>query len=644
MIDATPWGPVGYITYKRTYARRLEKVDHPSSPKSALKEQAAANLTEEWPDTVDRVVRSLDRQLGLKLEKDDEVFFRQAMLTLKGSVAGRFLWQLGTPTVEKLGLLSLQNCAMTVVDDPIRPFTWTMDALMLGCGVGYNLQKENVAKLPVVRSVEITRRDTSDAHFIVPDSREGWVELLRKTLKAHFITGKSFSFSTICIRSKGAPIKGFGGVASGPEELCQGILKINEILNLKAGAKISTVDALDLMNIIGSIVVAGNVRRSAQLALGDMDDVGFLNAKRWDLGAIPNWRSMSNNSVVCNDINKLPPSFWESYHGNGEPYGLINLKLSRQVGRLGEVEYPDPDVNGYNPCGEQSLANFETCCLSEIFLPNLKSMEEFKRLARILYRINKHSLALKCHARETEEIVHKHMRMGIGITGYMQASPEQKSWLSPVYKELREYDKIYSKKWGWPQSIKLTTIKPSGTLSLLAGVTPGCHPAFSQYFIRRIRVSSGSFLVDQCRKHGYHVEPQLNFDGTQDPSTVVVEFPCMYPKNTLVAKDVTALDQLEHVKWLQTNWSDNAVSCTIYYEPEELAGIKKWLLENYNHSIKTCSFLLKQNHGFLQAPYEEISQETYMKLREKVRPITQTHVDEDAFEIADCDHRGCPTK
>ena len=110
------------------------------------------------------------------------------------------------------------------------------------------------------------------------------------------------------------------------------------------------------MNIIGSIVVAGNVRRSAQIAIGDMDDLQFLNAKRWDLGNIPSWRAMSNNSVVCNDISKLPEQFWDGYRGNGEPYGLINLGLARAVGRSGDTSYPDPEVAGFNPCAEQSLA------------------------------------------------------------------------------------------------------------------------------------------------------------------------------------------------------------------------------------------------------------------------------------------------
>jgi ribonucleoside-triphosphate reductase len=643
MDQQTPWGPVGYITYKRTYARRLKKTFDPSQSENSQDVERLQD-SEEWPDTINRVICGIRDQLKLDFSPKEEDFFRRSMLLLKGSVAGRFLWQLGTKTVDRLGLLSLQNCALTVVNDPIRPFTWTMDALMLGCGVGYNIQREFIAKLPQVKKVVITRNDASDADFIVPDNREGWVELLRKTLKAHFITGKSFSFSTICIRSKGAPIRGFGGVASGPEELCQGILKISEILNRRAGGFISTIEALDMMNIIGSIVVAGNVRRSAQLALGDMDDDDFMRAKRWDLGTIPNWRSMSNNSVVCNDIHSLPASFWDSYDGNGEPYGLINLELSRKVGRLGETQYPDPDVMGYNPCGEQSLAPYETCCLSEIFLPHVASYDEMMELTRLLYRINKHSLALNCHAPETEAIVHRHMRMGIGITGYMQASEVQKSWLSSIYAELRDYDRLYSDKNHWPTSIKLTTVKPSGTLSLLAGVTPGCHPAFSHYFIRRIRVAAGSRLVDHCRKHGYHVEPQINFDGTQDPSTVVVEFPCSYPPHTKVARDITAVDQLEHVKWLQTNWSDNSVSCTIYYEHEELPQIKSWLLKNYNEGIKTCSFLLKQKHGFVQAPYEEISKAEFEELSSRVRPITQTSIDEDAFDVADCDHRGCPVR
>ena len=628
----TPWGPLGYVTYKRTYARRLN-------------ENNANSKTEEFENTVDRIVKASDKQLKVGFSPEEEKRLKEILLGLKGSVAGRFMWQLGTKTIDRLGLMSLQNCAFTVVNEPVRPFTWAMDALMLGSGVGYNIQREYVYELPKLkRKVRIIRKDTNDADFIVPDSREGWVKLLRKTLESHFITGEGFTYSTICVRGKGTPIKGFGGVASGPEELCWGIREISKLLNSRAGKKARPIDCLDIMNIIGYIVVAGNVRRSAQIAIGDYDDIQYLEAKRWDLG-IPNWRAMSNNSVVCNDISLLPEQFWEGYNGNGEPYGLINLKLSREIGRTGDTNYPDPDVAGYNPCAEQSLAPFETCCLAEIHLPNIESQEELIEVAIYLYRINKHSLALPCHAKETEDIVHKNMRMGIGITGYCMATEEQQSWLEETYKELRDFDVNYSKEKGFPPSIKLTTVKPSGTLSLLSGVTPGAHPGYSHYHIRRIRMASDSALVQVCKQNGYKVEFQRNFDGSDDTNTVVVEFPCKFPENTVVSKDMKALEQLELVKKLQTEWSDNSVSVTIYYRKEELDGIREWLNSNYNNNLKTVSFLLHSEHGFDQAPLEEIDRQKYEDMVKSVKPITNCEVNEEDIKGSfECATGACPIK
>lgn len=629
----TPWGEVGYLTYKRTYARRLDEanVDSP---------------TEEFPDTVARIVNAANSQLGCNFSPTEQTELSKIFLDLKGSVAGRFWWQLGTKTVDQLGLLSLQNCAFTNVDEPIRPFTWAMDALMLGSGVGYNIQRKNVYQLPKLKGeITITRLDTADADFILADTREGWVKLLGKILKAHFYSGEGFSYSTMLIRGKGAPIKGFGGTASGPEELCDGLHQIHKILNTRANRKLEPIDCLDIMNIIGQIVVAGNVRRSAQIALGDYDDETYLKAKRWDLGAIPNWRAMSNNSVVCDDSTKLPQLFWDTYE-QGEPYGLINLDLSRKIGRIGETEYPDPNVEGYNPCAEQSLADKETCCLAEIFLPNISNYEEFLKVMTYLYRINKHSLALPCHLKETEAIVHANMRMGIGVTGVYQATEEQRSWLASAYKYLRAYDDEYSKANGFPPSVKLTTVKPSGTLSLLAGVTPGGHPSpAGPYYLRRIRISNGSPLVDVCKSHGFNVEPQQLFDGSMDNSTMVAEFPCSVPETTPIGGDISAVDQLELVKWLQANWSDNSVSVTIYYKKEELDAIKEWLSENYINNVKTVSFLLYTGHGFIQAPYETISKEEYDRRKEGTTPITSIDNSiDDMDESAGCEGGACPVK
>lgn len=631
----TPWSSVGYLTYKRTYARRLNEHDI-NSP------------TEEWSDTIDRIIRGCDGQLGVGFTGEEKDRLRGHLYGLRGTVAGRFLWQLGTSTVDRLGLASLQNCACVCVDEPIRPFTWTMDFLMLGCGVGFNIQREYVYKLPKVLQdfSRPTRRDNAGADFIVPDTREGWVKLLEYTLRSAFIIGdkRTFSYSTQLIRGQGAPIKGFGGTASGPEILCKGIGEIAGILEDRRGKQLRPIDCLDIMNIIGAIVVAGNVRRSAEIAIGDMDDFQYIRSKRWDLGNIPNWRSNSNNSVVCNDFGLLPEEIWKGYTGTGEPFGLINLKAARSFGRTGERQYSDKEVIGFNPCAEQGLANYETCCLAEIFLPNIRNRDELFDVASLLYRVCKHSLNLPCHNKETEEIVHRNQRMGIGITGYLQATEEQRSWLKETYEQLREFDKEYSAERGFPPSIKLTTIKPSGTLSLLPGVTPGCHPAYARHLIRRIRLAADSQLIPIIKDAGYHVEPVVGFDGTPDRSTYVAEFPFSYPEGTTLARDMSAIDQLEIVRRLQAEWSDNAVSCTVYYRKEELPAIKEYLSKYYNKHFKSLSFLLHNEHGFAQAPLEEITEDEYNRLVKKTKIITS--VDNAEFESDDesCLGGVCPIK
>jgi len=629
----TPWGEIGYITFKRTYARRLRE-DDPNSK------------TEEFWQVIQRELEATDKQLGVGFTMAEKERYATTRLQLKWSVAGRFMWQLGTKTVDRLGLPSLQNCAFTLVNEPIRPFTWAMDMLMLGSGVGYNIQKQHVYQLPKLkRKIKIVRQDDESADFIVPDTREGWVKLLGKVLKAHFYSGEGFTYSTQLIRGKDAPIKGFGGTASGPEELCWGINEIHKLLNSRSNQKLRPIDCLDIMNIIGYIVVAGNVRRSAQISIGDYDDLEYLKAKRWDLGPIPNWRSMSNNSIVApDDLTDLLQEFWDTYI-QGEPYGLINLKLSKLIGRTGETQYPDPDVEGYNPCAEQSLVDKETCCLAEVYLPNIESYNELQEVLSFAYRVNKHSLALHCSLKETEAIVNRNMRMGIGMTGILQATAEQRGWLSDAYVWLRKYDERYSLMKGFPTSIKLTTVKPSGTLSLLAGVTPGVHPnPAGPYYIRRVRISAASPLIDVCRRHGYHIEPQVNFDGSADKTTMVVSFPCQLPATTPVAANFTWREQLDNVREMQRVWSDNSVSCTVYYKKEDLPDIMLYLVTHFPTEMKTVSFLLYHGHGFNQAPYETITQEQYNQMRAGTTPITSIDVRETDFELEECNTGACPIK
>ena len=596
-----PWGfdGLGYVVFKRTYARTLDEKE---------------NTTEEWWQTLRRVVDGAEA-IGAGLTDDESERLFDYMFNLKASVGGRMLWQLGTPNNERLGGDSLVNCWFVDLTKP-EDFSWMFERLMLGGGVGFSVTDPDT--LGVVRQGTVQHLNEVDADYIVPDKREGWAQAVLLALRTYLGDEDDptyLTYNTSLIRPAGAPIRTFGGKASGPGILVEGIEKITAVLNGAVGRHMTSVEVLDIANIIGSGVVAGNVRRSAEIALGRPDDVEYLNAKRWDLGTIPMHRAMSNNSVVVDDINELPEEFWEGYSGNGEPYGLFNLTASQMWGRVSEV-LPDQSIVGTNPCAEIGLANRESCNLSEVFLPNVESKEEFMDIAGLLYKVQKAIAAMPYLDRESDEITSQNMRLGLGVTGIAQSSGKLE-WLSPTYEHLRGLDQVWSEKHGWPVSKRLTTVKPSGTLSLLAGVTPGVHPGYSRYHIRRVRMSVGDPLLQYCSDKGYNVEWVKNLDGTVSDRTKLVEFPCDFPEGTLLAEHVSAIQQMNLQRVLQENWADNAVSVTIYIHSGELENVKMYLKANWS-TMKSVSFLPHSEHGFDQAPLEEITEEEYRVMRENI--------------------------
>lgn len=639
------WGfnGLGYIVYKRTYAR--------------LKEDGN---TEEWHETIERCINGAQK-IGAEYTKEEAERLFDYVFNLKCNFAGRMLWQLGTSTVDRFGANSLLNCWFTSIKEP-KAFLFLFENLMLGGGVGYSIRREDVHELPrIKKDVNVIHQPTKDADFIVPDTREGWVKLLSNVLEAFYVTGKSFTYSTILIRGAGEKINGFGGKASGPSILVDGIEKITKIFQSREAKKLRSIDVLDICNIIGSIVVAGNVRRSAEIALGDPDDILYIRAKNWSTGNVPNWRAMSNNTLYVDDYSHLMAEFWtngyeinkETGFANGEPYGFFNLPLSQKFGRLKDGPLKDSkmyptdvdNVVGTNPCGEISLSDYECCNLCELYLNNITSQEELNDCAKLLYKTQKAIAALPFIHEETNKIVHKNMRLGMGVTGICQ-SLDKLPWLDKCYVELRKFDKAWSKERGWSESIKLTTVKPSGTLSLLGGATPGVHPAYSKYYMRTVRMSSSDKLVQICKDLGYHTEFLLNFDGTENHDTVVVYFPCETPDGAILADDMGVIKQLDMVKELQRVWSDNAVSVTAYYDQNELDSLKEWLKENYKNNIKSVSFLLRQKHGFKQAPYQEIDRETYLKAKEKVKPLTNLAINANGelLQGIECEGGVCPIR
>jgi ribonucleoside-triphosphate reductase len=617
-----PWGfnGLGEMVYARTYLREGE----------------------DWPDATLRTVNGA-QMIGSNLSTDEMETLYDHILNLRGSVSGRGLWQLGTPLVEEIGSASLYNC----VGSPSTDFAFLMEMLMLGCGVGYSVERSDVYEFPKIRklSSKITHENTPDADHIVPDRREGWSQLVAKIVESYTVTGQGFSYSSILLRSAGAPLKRFGGTSSGPVVLVNGIADIIAIFESRVGKKLRSIDVLDINTIIGRIVVAGNARRSAQLSSGDPDDHLYANAKNWSKGLIPADRSNVNVSITADGFDQIPAWWFRSgWKGEGEIHGLLNRDLARTTGRTGE-RVDDHRVVCTNPCGEIFLEPYEVCNLAEIFLPNITNYEQFREVSSVLYKVQKATALYPHHDPRTQAVLNRNMRLGQSVSGIAQATEEQLSWLDQGYRDLKALDVAHSKKLGVKPSIKLTAIQPSGTKSLGPGITPGAHSGHDRFYIRRVQFAANNPLVKVARERGYNVVPSVKLDGVEDHNQLLVEFPCESPPSARLIGDTSAVEQLERVSFLQRVWADNAVSVTVSFRAGEEGEIKDWLAENYTDGVKSVSFLRHEDHNFERPPYETITEEEYHQLASKLDlsvPIVTTSKTTDLGD--DCVGGACPVR
>jgi hypothetical protein len=565
------------------------------------------------------------------------------MIDRKGGPAGRGLWFSGAPAHERIGGIALNNCWFLTADH-WNNFVIGMDLLMLGGGVGLSVEHRFVSKLPrVKKDVQIVNKNTKDADFIVPDSREGWCELMRRVLEAFFVTGRGFSYSTVCVRGYGERIEGFGGTASGPMPLIAFVENLIKILSARAGRTVRPVDAMDIICATGEMVVAGNVRRSAIIILGDAHDKEYLKAKRWDLGPVPTYRSCANLSIVADDPeNDLTPLFWKTYE-QGEPFGIVNRANIQTYGRMGEMM--EDSAVGVNPCAEATLEPFEPCNLQEIPLGNLSTPQEFMNIARLLHRYGKRVTLEHYHHPEIMDVIERNRRIGTGITGCLQSPLFKPEVLDDVYREIQRENHEYSKFLGIAPSIRTTVVKPSGTMSkLLDQRCEGIHPAYSRHMIQRVRFASNDPLIPVLRAAGHHMEPVVKFDGTMDTGTLVVDFYLEAPEGVPCADEgFDTWKQLDALLLAQKHWADQAVSVTVYYKREELSQIKAWICDNLKY-LKTISFLCHSDHGFKQAPKEAIDRETFEKLSSKIKPIDVDQIQGDAIVAAECEGGVCPIR
>jgi adenosylcobalamin-dependent ribonucleoside-triphosphate reductase len=497
-----------------------------------------------------------------------------------------------------------------------------MEASMLGVGVGFDDKGAD-------KNFEIYTPGDAQT-YLVPDTREGWqestVSLINSYLKPDQPTWE-FDYSEI--RPYGALIATFGGTASGPKPLVDLHNAIRKIFTGRAGELLNTVDIADIGNLIGRCVVSGNVRRSAELLIGRIDDDNFLNLKNaeafparnsYDEEA-PGWGWMSNNSVmvgVGTDFSKIIDGIIR----NGEP-GVIWEDISKAYGRLADpINNKDWRIAGYNPCAEQSLESYEMCTLVETYLNRHTDVEDFKRTLKFAYLYAKTVTLLPTHWEETNAIMQRNRRIGTSISGIANFAdnkglPVLRQWMDEGYAVVKKYDSVYSEWLGIRESIKTTTVKPSGTVSILAGESPGAHwSPGGEYFMRAIRFGNDDPQLALFRMANYTVEP-----AAENPEhTSVVYFPIKASAKR-AEKDVSIYEKMNLAATAQRYWSDNSVSVTISFNPDTEANDIEKVLHMYDGSLKTVSFLPSGNFTYKQMPYTQITKEEYEDAQGKLFPI-----------------------
>lgn len=624
------WGfnGLGYFVYKRTYARQLEN-----------------NQTEEFWETCRRVVEGVytiqkEHCKTLSLPWDDrkaqssaqEMFER--MWTFKFLPPGRGLWAMGTDLVYKKGSAALNNCAFVTTANIDRdfagPFLFLMDMSMYGVGVGGDCKGASKIKLLPMR------HDATDT-YTVDDSREGWVEAVRVILNAAVGKNKVPNFNYSKIRPKGSPIKGFGGTASGPRPLKDLIESLINLLQVKEPTPITSTHIVDIFNYIGKCVVSGGVRRTAEIMFGDQDDTEFVDLKQ-DKEALYDRRWASNNSIFATAGMNYDP-YVNKIATNGEP-GFIWLKHMQDYGRMCELpNYKDRKAGGSNPCSEQTLEDEELCCLVETFPAHHDNLEDYKRTLKFAYLYGKTVTLVPTHHAKTNAVMMRNRRIGTSMSGITQAIAkfgryEFINWCNSGYSYIKDLDKTYSDWLCIPRSIKMTSVKPSGTVSLLAGSTPGIHYPYAEYYIRRVRVQDSSPLIQASIDAGLKVEKDV-----YATDTMCVEFPIKSQHFTKSIKDVTIWEQFQNAADLQAYWADNQVSITISFKKDEVIHIKD-CLEMFERKLKSVSLLPPaEDAGYQQLPYEEITKKEYNEKIKDLKPLNLNNAIHEVTEkFCDSDH------
>jgi len=608
---------LGELVYMRTYSRIKEN-----------------GKNERWWETVQRVVEGTysmqkdwieSHQLGWnawQAQKSAQEMYER-IFTMKFLPPGRGLWAMGTPITEEKGLYAaLNNCAFvstkTLKEDYAKPFTFLMDASMLGVGVGFDTKGAGEI---VVKGID---KKKNEQVFQIPDTREGWVESMKLLLESYFHGQGKMKFDYSKIRLAGEPISGFGGVASGPDPLEEVHNSISEVLEKNSGKDITITTIVDIMNLIGKCVVAGNVRRTAEIVFGEPDNEEYLDLKNYKVNPHRDQYGWTSNNSIFAELGMDYTEAAKRINDNGEP-GFAWLDNMRKYSRMKNGgDDKDHRAMGGNPCLEQTLESYELCCLVETFPDNHEDFDDYARTLKYAYLYAKTVTLGRTHWSDTNRVMLRNRRIGCSVSGVAQfitnrGLDELKNWLNDGYDVIQAWDKQYSDWMAVPNSIKTTSVKPSGTVSLLAGATPGLHYPESRFYKRRMRISKHSDLLEPMKKAGYHIEPAF---GSED-TTMVVEVPVDVGENIKTAGELSIWEQFSLAAFMQRHWADNQVSCTVTFNPETESEQIAPCLNYYQYQLKGISLLPRHELGaYKQMPYEAIDEKTYQKEVSKIGKLS----------------------
>ena len=570
---------------------------------------------ESWSDTVTRFSNNIIKDL---VDPDTKYKLEQAIIGLEVMPSMRGLMTAGAAA--ERDNTCMYNCSYLPVDD-LKAFDEAMFILLCGTGVGFSVERQFVSKLP-----EVPQLFQSETNIVVKDSKEGWAKSLRQVI-ALLYSGEIPTWDITRVRPAGAPLKTFGGRASGPAPLVDLFNFTIKTFKDAQGRKLSSVECHDIMCKIGEVVVVGGVRRSAMISLSNLSDDRMRTAKSgswWDNNP---QRALANNSV---SYTEKPDSLsfmreWMSLveSGSGER-GIFNRQASKvQAAKNGRR---DADYEfGTNPCSEIILRPNQFCNLTEVVVratDDLQSLSEKVRLATILGTVQssftKFPYLRKIWQKNTEE----ERLLGVSLTGIMDnpLMTLKNKGLDRTLEHLRSVAVATNAEWakrlGIPVSTAISCVKPSGTVSQLVDSASGIHARHSPYYIRTVRGDNKDPLTQFMKDQGVPNEPE----AFKPDQTTVFSFPMKAPTSAVCTADMTAIEQLEMWLAYQRSWCEHKPSVTINVKKDEWFSVGAFVYEFFDE-MSGVSFLPFNEHTYQQAPYQECSSKEYKTLK-SVMPKT----------------------